>query len=209
MNTDIVFSVLAILLAYMIGSVPSAFIIGKLRRGVDIRQVGSRNMGAMNVFYKVGFWWGMLVLAMDVGKGALGVAVAKWLGTGLYIQMAAGVAVIIGHNLPLFLKFKGGKGGASCIGILAVLVPVGIPFYLAVFGLLMWITHFPTLSYSAAFLAFVLVAGFYYHSVPLAVFSIIVLLLPGARYIPRIVEMRRKGGSWKRVAVRRDLKDRL
>jgi glycerol-3-phosphate acyltransferase PlsY len=209
LNTEILFIVLAILLAYLIGSLPSAFIVAKLRRGMDIRQVGSRNMGAMNVFYKVGFWWGMLVLALDVGKGALGVAVAKWLGTDLYVQMAAGVAVIIGHNLPIFLKFKGGKGGASCIGVLAVMLPFGIPFYLAVFGLLMLITRFPTLSYSSAFLSFILVAWFYYHSVPLLVFSIILLLLPGAKYIPRIIEMRAKGGSWKHVAVRRDLKDRL
>jgi acyl phosphate:glycerol-3-phosphate acyltransferase len=209
LNTETLFIVLAILLAYLIGSLPSAFIVAKLRRGVDIRQVGSRNMGAMNVFYKVGFWWGMVVLALDVGKGALGVAVAKWLGADLYVQMAAGVAVIIGHNLPIFLKFKGGKGGASCIGVLAVMLPFGVPFYLAVFGLLMLITRFPTLSYSAAFLSFILVAWFYYHSVPLLVFSIILLLLPGAKYIPRIIEMRTKGGSWKHVAVRRDLKDRL
>ena len=209
MNTAIAFSILAILLAYLVGSIPSAFVVAKLRRGVDIRQVGSRNMGAMNVFYKVGFWWGMLVLVMDVGKGALGVAIARWLGTDLYIQMAAGVAVIIGHNLPVFLKFKGGKGGASCIGVLAVMMPLGIPPYLAIFGLLMLITRFPTLSYSAAFLGFILIAWLYYHSLPLVVFSIILLLLPLARYIPRIIEMRRKGGSWKHVAVRQDFKDRL
>ena len=75
---NIALSIIALILAYLIGSFPSAFIIAKLRKGVDIRQVGSRNMGAMNTFYKVGFWWGMLVLVLDIGKGALAVA-AAWL----------------------------------------------------------------------------------------------------------------------------------
>ncbi len=207
---DIFLAALAIVLAYLIGSFPSAYIVGRLSKGLDIRQVGSRNMGAMNTFYKVGFWWGMLVLGLDIGKGALAVGVAIWLGTSLYVQMGSAVAAVIGHNLPVFLGFKGGKGGASCIGILMVFMHWGIPIYPGLFLILLAFTRFPTLSYSLAFLSFPFVGAFLYHSLPLAVFSIVIILLPGARYIGRIVEMYHKaGGSWKHVLLRRDLKDRL
>jgi acyl phosphate:glycerol-3-phosphate acyltransferase len=207
---NVIYAVLALILAYLIGSFPSAYIVGKLSKDLDIRQVGSRNMGAMNTFYKVGFWWGLLVLLLDIGKGALAIGVAIWLGTHLYVQMGAGVAAVVGHNLPVFLHFKGGKGGASCIGILVVFMPWGIPVYAGLFFVLLAITRFPTLSYSLAFLSFPFLGAFLYHSIPLAVFSIMLILLPGARYLGRIREMyRNAGGSWKHVLMRKGLKDRL
>jgi acyl phosphate:glycerol-3-phosphate acyltransferase len=218
MNIFII-STLALILAYLIGAFPSAFIIGKLRKGVDIRKVGSRNMGAMNTFYSVGFWWGMLVLFMDIGKGALATAVGWQLvklvdvQLATYLQLAAGVVAVLGHNFPVFLKFKGGKGGATCIGVLVYVMPWGIPIYAGVFGLLLLITRFPTLSYSAAFLCFPFIAAFLYrgHMAAYIVFSVVLLLLPLMRYIPRIKEMRQGagGGGWKHVAIRRSLKDRL
>ena len=126
---EVLVSLAALVVAYLLGSLPSAFIIGKTRRGLDIRKVGSHNMGAMNTFYSVGFWWGMLVLAMDLGKGMLSVAVAMWLGTPWYVPLLAGFLVLAGHNFPVFLKFKGGKGGASMIGVLVILMPWGFVFY--------------------------------------------------------------------------------
>jgi glycerol-3-phosphate acyltransferase PlsY len=199
----------ALLIAYLIGSFPTAYIVARLRRGVDIREVGSRNLGAMNVFYRVGFWWGMLVLLTDIGKGVLGVAVAYFLGNGLIIEMMAGVAVVLGHGFPVFLKFHGGRGGASCIGILIYLMPWGIPIYAGLFGLLLLITRFPTLSYSLAFVCFPFIGWLIYGKWELAVYSIGLVLLPLIKYIPRIIEMRRTGGSWKHVVYRKNLKDRL
>jgi len=206
---DTVYIVIALLAAYLIGSFPTAYIIGRLRKGVDIRDVGSRNLGAMNVFYKVGFWWGMLVLAIDIGKGALGVAVAHFLGNGLIVEMLAGVAVVLGHGFPVFLKFRGGRGGASCIGILIYLMPWGVPIYGGLFLLLLIITRFPTLSYSAAFVSFPFIGWLIYDKWELAVYSIGLVLVPLLKYIPRIIEMRRTGGSWKHVVYRKNLKDRL
>ncbi len=202
---------LALFLAYYIGSFPSAFIIAKFRKGLDIREVGSHNMGAMNTFYSVGFWWGMLVLGLDIGKGMLAVSTAWQLTHNNYVQLVARAAAILGHAYPVFLNFKGGKGGAVCIGILAYLIPWGIPVYPAAFGLILLITRFPTLSYSAAFLAFPFLAAFVYHSVPYIIYSLAILLLPGLRYLPRVFEMRRGagGGGWKHVLMRRGLKDRL
>jgi len=77
---------LAIIIAYLLGSIPFAYLIGRLRKGTDIRETGTRNMGAMNVFYTVGFWWGFLVLISDVGKGAAAVGVAIGLGVGEIAQ---------------------------------------------------------------------------------------------------------------------------
>jgi glycerol-3-phosphate acyltransferase PlsY len=199
----------ALLAAYLIGSIPSAYIVTRLRKGVDIRDVGSHNLGAMNVFYKVGFWDGMVVLLADIGKGAAGVWVAELLGTSLIVQMAAGVCVILGHNFPVFLKFRGGKGGAACIGILIYFMPWGAPIYLGTFLLLLAVTRVPTISYSVAFFSFLFIGLFINRSWEFVVYALILTLLPLLRYIPRLVEMRRKGGSWKHVIYRKDIKDRF
>ena len=209
MTIEILYIAIAIICAYLIGSFPSAYIAGRLRKGIDIREVGSRNVGAMNVFYKVGFVAGLLVLAVDIGKGAAAVALARWLGVPMLAELFAGVAVVIGHGFPIFLKFRGGRGGATCIGVLVFLMPWGIPFYLAIFGVGLLLTRYPTLSYSVAFLCFPFIAWLIYHSPELVGFSIGILLLPGIKYIPRIKEMRAKGGGWRHVFLRRNLRDRL
>jgi len=209
MSNQIFFIAIAIIAAYIIGSFPTGYIVGRLRLGVDIRQIGSRSMGAMNVFYKVGFAWGLLVLAVDMGKGAAAVALARWLGTPMAAQLFAGAAAVLGHGFTIFLKFRGGRGGATCIGILAYLLPWGIPFYIAIFGLVLLLTHYPTFSYSIAFLAFPFTAWLKYHSPELIAFATGILLLPALKYIPRLKEMHTKSGSWRHVLLRRSLKDRL
>ena len=124
--------------AYLLGSIPTAYIIGKFRKGTDIRKVGSKNMGAMNVIYNVGFWWGALVLAIDIGKGVIAMFIAKILNIPELAYYATGVVVILGHNFPVFLKFRGGKGGATAVGVLSYLMfPFGFLVGLGVFALLM------------------------------------------------------------------------
>jgi len=209
MINDILIIAVALICAYLIGSFPSAYIMARLRKGIDIRAVGSKNVGAMNVFYKVGFAEGILVLAMDIGKGAVAIALARWLGVPVITELFAGVAVVIGHSFPVWLKFRGGRGGATVIGILIFLMPWGIPFYAGIFGLTLLVTRFPTFSYSVAFLCFPFVAWLVYQSGALVVFSLCIVLLPMIKYIPRIKEMHSTGGSWRHVLLRRNLKDRL
>jgi len=209
MDSSVLFIVIALICAYLLGSLPSAYLMARFRKGIDIRGVGSKSMGAMNVFYKVGFAEGLIVLAVDIGKGAAAVALARWLGAPMIVELFAGVAAVIGHSYPVWLKFRGGRGGATTIGILIFLMPWGIPIYLAIFGLGLLTTHFPTLSYSIAFLCFPFVAWLIYHSGVLVAFSVGILLLPLLKYIPRIKEMRAAGGSWRHVLLRRNLKDRL
>lgn len=209
MTIIIIMCALSLILGYIIGSLPSAYIMGRLRKRGDIRQVGSRNMGAMNVFYQIGFAEGVIVLSTDIAKGAAAVALARYLGTPEWLQLLAGLAALAGHIFPVFLKFRGGRGGATCIGILVFLMPWGIPFYLALFGISLLVSRYPTFSYSLAFLCFPFVAGFIYHSWVLATYSAILILILLTGYLPRIKEMRAKGGSWAHVALRKDLKDRF
>jgi len=88
MSIPVVFNIaIALISSYLIGSLPTAYVVGRLVRGIDIRRVGSRNMGAMNVFYNVGIAAGLLVLAVDIGKGAAAVFLAYWLGLPLMVQL--------------------------------------------------------------------------------------------------------------------------
>jgi len=225
--------VISAIISYLLGCIPSAYMVGRAFKGVDIRQIGSHNMGAMNTFYTIGFWPGMLVLAIDVSKGILALTLSYL--TTIYLQvpsnlvvpveMVAGVFVIAGHNFPVFLKFKGGKGGATAIGILAFLlawvnwvdigpvklpVPLGDLIYLGLFLLLMLITRWPTGSYAISFIAFWLIAWFVYQDTGLFVYAIFITAVPVLMYIPRIKEIWAKSGkNLIRGIFRRDLKDRL
>jgi len=200
---------IGLIAAYFLGSIPTAYVVGRLRKGVDIRQVGSRNMGAMNVFYNVGFLYGLLVLLTDVGKGAAAVALARWLEVPIATELIAGAIAVLGHSFPVWLRFRGGKGGAPLIGVFVFLMPWGLAIAFPLFVLLALLTRFPTLSYSLALLTFPFVAWLIYHDGIYVIYSILMLLIPFIRYIPRIKEMRTRSGSWKHVVLRRNIKDRL
>ena len=195
--------------AYFLGSIPTAYIAGRLRKGIDIRQVGSHNMGAMNTFYSIGFISGLLVLLVDICKGAAAIALARSLEVAVPVEFIAGTFAILGHNFPVWLRFSGGRGGAPLIGVFVFLMPWGLPIAFSIFLLLMLLTRFPTLSYSIALISFPFVAWLIYKNGNYVIYSSLMLLIPFIRYIPRIKEMRSKGGSWKHVALRRNLKDRF
>ena len=200
---------IAIISSYLMGSFPTAYIMGRLRKGIDIREVGSRNMGAANVIYQVGLAEGLLVLVVDVGKGAAAILLARWLEVPLTIQLIAGAAVVAGHIFSVFLKFRGGKGGAACVGALAVLMPQGIPIFLGIFTIVLLISRYPTFSFSVSLLSVPFFAWLIYHSAALVVFTVVMELILGIRYIPRMREMYSAAGGWRRVILRRSFKERL
>ncbi|MCP5116028.1 MAG: glycerol-3-phosphate 1-O-acyltransferase PlsY, partial [bacterium] len=122
-----------LLAAYLIGSIPFAWIAGRMAR-IDIRAVGSGNIGASNVYRAVGPAAGILVLAADISKGVAAVWIArKWGGGGETILVLAGLAAIAGHTWTIFLHFRGGKGVATASGVLFSLVPMETSICLVLF----------------------------------------------------------------------------
>lgn len=119
------FAVIALLSvgAYLAGSIPTAYIVVHRLRNLDIRSLGSRNVGALNTFHQVGIWGAIPVLAVDAAKGVLAVLVPQWLGAPEWAVYFTTISVVAGHNWPVFLKFKGGKGAATILGISLVIVP--------------------------------------------------------------------------------------
>ena len=105
------------------GSTPAAFILTKWFYGIDIRQHGTGNIGAANVYRVVSKWLAVPVMLFDVGKGALMVWIAQLLGMGAAAQATVGIIAIAGHNWPIFLRFKGGRGIFTSLGVITMLSP--------------------------------------------------------------------------------------
>jgi glycerol-3-phosphate acyltransferase PlsY len=144
--------ILVVLIAYLLGSIPTGFLVAKAR-GVDIRAVGSGNIGATNVFRILGKTAGVFVLLVDAAKGWLAVfLVAKWVADWLYptasplahewFRLCAGIAAILGHNYTCWLHFKGGKGIATSAGVLVALVWLPLLIILSV-----WVVVFAASRY--------------------------------------------------------------
>jgi len=132
--TAITASVLAA--AYLLGSIPTALIVSKRIKRVDIRCVGDGNMGARNTFHQIGPKFGVMVAVIDFSKGALSVLLAYVLGLSLGWQMVAGITAILGHDFPVFARFKGGQGTATSLGTMLVLFPLPTLIGLTVYGVL-------------------------------------------------------------------------
>jgi glycerol-3-phosphate acyltransferase PlsY len=114
----------AIIIGYLLGAIPFAYIIARARKGIDIRERGSGNVGALAVWREVGLVYGVITLATDMGKGLLAVYVAEWLGLSVNWTCVVGFAAVAGHNWPVFLKFSGGKGAATIMGVLLAMMPL-------------------------------------------------------------------------------------
>ena len=115
--------VLLLLGAYLLGAVPAAYLAAKWSRGIDIRQYGSGNVGAANLMGLTSKWVAIPVLIFDLGKGMPTVWAAQLIGLGLAQQVAVGLAAIVGHNWPVFLRFSGGRGQLTILGV-AFFLPV-------------------------------------------------------------------------------------
>jgi len=176
---------LLIVLGYLIGSVPSAYLAGKWFCGIDIREYGSSNVGVSNLIRTASWRAGLLPVIFDFGKGLLPAWAAHRMGLGIASEAAVGTAAIIGHNWPVFLRFNGGRGMLTTIGVLFILplinglmpwetiaffacaaasffiihnIPVGTGAGVAVSPLISWITGRPaaqTLGFLTIFLILV------------------------------------------------------
>lgn len=131
--------------AYLFGSIPSGYVLGKLS-GVDVRQVGSGNVGATNVARAAGKRLGILTLLADTLKGMAPVAIGLWMHLPPEAVAAVASAAFLGHLYPIFLKFRGGKGVATGLGALLVIAPLATMLLVGVFVAVVFPTRLVSLS---------------------------------------------------------------
>ena len=196
----IVNGVIAIIIGYLLGSIPLAYIITRLATGKDIRQLGGGNVGARNVFREVGWGAGVAVGIFDVAKGAAAVAIAhRLLSVPLYepqlFVLLAGIAAVAGHIWPIYLKFTGGNGLATAIGVLSVLMTRELGIALALTLLLIVITHNAILSTNISLLTVPVSAWFLEKSWLVVVFSLVVIIILVLHFLPTARAASAKAGS--------------
>lgn len=146
-----------LLAAYVVGSIPFALLLAR-RWGADLRHTGSGNLGAANVLRASGVTAGVLVAMLDIAKGAFSVLLAQRLSDNPSAPAAAGLAAIVGHVYPAWLRFRGGKGVATACGAFAVLTPLALPPALAIFIVGVWTTKYISLGSVLATIALPAVA---------------------------------------------------
>ena len=182
---NIAFIIFAVIGGYLLGSISTAVIAGKLLHGIDVREHGSGNAGATNVIRVLGWKTGIPVMIIDVGKGWLAASLPviftlaeKGSGTLITLQIITGMAAIIGHVYPLFAGFRGGKGVGTTFGVLLALHPWLTLSCLGVFLIVLFISGYVSLSSMSAGLAFpvLLFSIFNTPSVVFKVFSVVVAI---------------------------------
>jgi glycerol-3-phosphate acyltransferase PlsY len=182
--------IIAIVLGYLLGSIPTAYIATRVAAGKDVRRLGGGNVGGLNVFREVGFLPAAVVGIVDVAKGAAAVAIAQWLlAVSPLFVLAAALAAVVGHNWMVWLKFSGGKGMGAAIGGVAVLLPlygypIGLAFFFAVVLIPFVITRNVALSMGIGLLALPFIGWLGMHSTPFIIFSVVLGLIILAKFIP-------------------------
>jgi acyl phosphate:glycerol-3-phosphate acyltransferase len=176
---------LIIMLGYLLGSIPTAYIAGRIARGKDIRNVGDRNMGAQNVFRQLGPALGILVGLIDMAKGVLAILLAEAAGLPQMGVLLTGTAAVIGHNWPIFLGFRGGRGEATTIGILYALVTVPALIVTIPALLTLWFSRNVTLSSVVAFVPLPFICWWMGISGTLIAYAIILLCVVALTHLLR------------------------
>ena len=209
---EVVTGIVAVVVAYLICSVPFAYIFTRLATGRDIRKLGSGNAGANNVYRSVGFKAAIPVAIFDVGKGAAAAAIAHWLlRVPLYEPdiwlLLAGVAAVAGHTWSVYLKFSGGNGLSATIGVLAILLPWELLIVAVLILILRVITRNTVLSANIALLTVPISAWFIEKEWLYVAFCLILIVMLVLNFLPTAKVALTKSGSRKNLAdnlLRRD-----
>lgn len=140
--------ILALLFSYLLGSIPTGYIICKMLKGIDIRTQGSGNIGATNVARVIGKWPGMVTLILDILKGFVAVVLIPLIicGQNDLVKIACVIGVICGHNWTVFLKFRGGKGVATTAGAIIGLIPIVFLSGFCVWGIVFTLRRYVSLA---------------------------------------------------------------
>ena len=197
--------ILGIIIGYLLGSIPSAYIAARLVKGIDIRRVGSGNVGGLNTYRQIGTRPAVAVAVADIGKGSAAVAVAYGpLALSQPWVLAAGLAAVIGHMWMVWLKFNGGKAVGTTVGVLAAAMPLlggywpELLVFLALIAIPLFITHNVAL---ATFIALVFLPAIMWLGRPpgyFIIWSVVLGILIGLRYLPTA------RASWAKAENKRD-----
>ena len=196
----VVNEIIAVVLGYLLGSIPSAYIATRIAIGKDIRQLGSGNVGGNNVFQEVGLRAAIPVGIFDVGKGAAAVAIAHWLlnvplhEPQLFVLLA-GIAAVAGHMWSIYLKFTGGNGLSATIGALAVLMPWELLIVIGILLILTAITRNLVLSVNISLLSVPISAWFLEKEWLYVGFCIVLIIMLVLNFIPTARAALAKAGS--------------
>ncbi|WP_054024362.1 glycerol-3-phosphate 1-O-acyltransferase PlsY [Bacillus sp. FJAT-28004] len=183
------YEVIAVALSYLLGSISFSIVIAKWVKGIDIRQHGSGNAGATNTLRVLGKGPGLLVFLLDIGKGVAAVFIGRALSENDWIPVLCGLAAIIGHNWPIWFRFKGGKGIATTVGVIATLafLPALCAGVIAIATIAL--TRYVSLG-SLLFAALTpLFITFFYFSVPLLSASLLICIFAFVRHRTNIVKL--------------------
>ena len=150
-------SLISIPIAYLLGSIPSAFLVAKYNGKIDIRDEPDGRISAAAVYRRVGLLSFLMVVTMDIGKAALAVLIAQWLNADPLVVMLAGVVAIASHQWSIFLKFQGGLGSTTMAGALVCVATVPVLLGAAVAAVLAWRTKKSTVSFAVGILTIVTV----------------------------------------------------
>jgi glycerol-3-phosphate acyltransferase PlsY len=181
---------LAIIIGYLLGTLPTAYVVTRLWAKRDIRALGGGNVGFMNVFREVGIAPALVVVFIDIAKGVAAIAIAKWgLNTSDAFVLLAGLAAVIGHNWMPWLKFTGGKGMATAIGIIITLfLAYGYPLQLGIFIFIVLIpiviTHNVALSMALGLIALPFIVWFGTHSAFAAIMAAVLFIISFIKFLP-------------------------
>lgn len=203
-GNDIVTGIIGITAAYLIGSFPSAYIIARLITGKDIRQLGSGNVGAHNIFREVGLAASVFVGIFDVGKGALAVWLTHWLmDVPLYevniVVLLAGIAVVAGHIWSIYLRLAGGNGLGATVGVLIIVLPREFLIFIPVLFVLYVITHNIVLSTNIGLFSVPVSAWFLEKEGLYVLFCLILIVMLALNFIPTARAALVKAGSRQKI----------
>ncbi len=179
-------TILLILTAYVLGSIPNALWVGKVFKGIDVREHGSKNTGSTNAARVLGAKLGILTLVLDIGKGSIPVILALIMRADLIENVAnisnidvilIGVSAIIGHSFSIFMKFKGGKAVATTVGVFIVLVPKALLLAAVVFFAVFLLTRYVSLSSMIGAVSLPIFIYLLYGNIPYIIFGGIIAIL--------------------------------
>jgi len=177
--------------AYLLGSIPSAYLMARFVAGMDIRRAGDGNVGAKNTFESVGWLPGLVVAAADVGKGALAVVMARHFDLPENVVLWAGACAVLGHDFSLFLRFRGGQGMAAMVGIFGVLFPYETGLALLILAVVLAITRNWDLSCGIGFGLLPVLLGLFGRPTKQVLYPVLLLPTIGVKKLMAVWQARR------------------